>query len=171
MEKETLNLEGFLPYRLSIASNAISNVIAGAYRSTFGLTIPEWRLITVLAERGEATQNQLGAITRMDKVAVSRAAIALEKRKLVNRSPKPNDGRSNLLRLTVEGMSLYDQVAPQALSLEREWLAGFSATERDALIRTLLQLEDAATQLARLGRRDRWSMQPPAEQAEMDTIL
>ena len=156
MGTEKLNLEGFLPYRLSIASNTISNVIAGAYRSTFGLTIPEWRLVTVLAEREEATQNELATITRMDKVAVSRAAMALEKRGLVGRSPNPDDGRSNLLRLTEQGTALYSEVAPQALSLEKEWLSGFSGADRDRLIKTLLRLEDAAIQLAqRRGRRGR----------------
>lgn len=154
MDTEKLNLEGFLPYRLSITSNAISDVIAGAYRSTFGLSIPEWRLITVLAERVEATQNQLGIITRMDKVAVSRAAIALVKRNLVRRSPNPVDGRSNLLRLTTEGISLYEQVAPQALSLEKEWLAQFSDREREQLTSTLLRLEAAAARLAQRGRLD-----------------
>lgn len=153
MGTEKLDLEGFLPYRLSIASNAISNVIAGAYRSTFGLSIAEWRLIMVLAHRSEATQNELATITRMDKVAVSRAAMTLEKRKLVARSPNPEDGRSNLLRLTADGLALHGEVAPQAQSLEREWLDGIDAEERERLVAMLLRLEQAATDLAqRRGR-------------------
>ncbi len=35
-----LKLDDFLPYRLSIASNAVSDAVAGAYRARFGLKIP-----------------------------------------------------------------------------------------------------------------------------------
>ena len=48
----TLKLDAFLPYRLSVASNRVSGTIAGAYQARFGLRIPEWRLLTVLAVIG-----------------------------------------------------------------------------------------------------------------------
>ncbi len=142
-----LRLAAFVPYRLSIATNMVSDVIAGAYRALFGLTIPEWRLIAVLAERGGSTQFDLGAVTRMDKVTVSRAAIALVARGLMSRSPNPQDKRSHLLSLTAEGLALYDQVAPKALALEDAILAEFSADEVVTLIAMLQRLEAAAVRL------------------------
>jgi DNA-binding MarR family transcriptional regulator len=142
-----LRLAAFVPYRLSIATNTVSDVIAGAYRALFGLTIPEWRLIAVLAEKGSATQFDLGAATRMDKVTVSRAAIALVARGLMRRSPIPHDKRSHLVALTAEGQALYDQVAPKALALEDAILADFSADEVAALIAMLQRLEAAAFRL------------------------
>ncbi len=142
-----LRLAAFVPYRLSIATNTVSDVIAGAYRALFGLTIPEWRLIAVLAEKGSATQFDLGAATRMDKVTVSRAAIALVARGLMRRSPTPHDKRSHLVALTAEGQALYDQVAPKALALEDAILADFSADEVAALIAMLQRLEAAAVRL------------------------
>ena len=66
-----LQLDSYLPYRLSVASNAVSGLIARAYEDRFGLSIPQWRLICVLAEDGPATQGQLVARTVMDKVTVS----------------------------------------------------------------------------------------------------
>ena len=54
-----LALEEYLPYRLSVASNAVSRLIARAYEDRFGLTIPEWRLLAVLAEAGSAAQRGL----------------------------------------------------------------------------------------------------------------
>jgi DNA-binding MarR family transcriptional regulator len=148
MTKRTLRLDEFVPYRLSIASNMVSDVIAGAYRSLFGLNVPEWRLITILAERGLITQFGLGAATRMDKVTVSRAAIALVERGLVKRSPNPEDKRSHLLSLTKEGRALYDQVAPKALAFEETMLAEFSKEEVRALMSMLLRLEAAAARHA-----------------------
>ena len=143
----TLRLSGFVPYRLSIASNTVSDVIAGAYRALFGLSIPEWRLVAVLAEKGSATQLELGVATRMDKVTVSRAAIALTHRALVRRSPNRQDRRSHLLSLSPEGRRLYEQVAPKALALEDAMLADFSAEEIQSLMRMLQRLEAAALRI------------------------
>ncbi|WP_308223002.1 MarR family winged helix-turn-helix transcriptional regulator [Sphingomonas sp. J344] len=84
----TLKLDAFLPYRLSVASNRVSGTIAGAYQARFGLRIPEWRLVTVLAEFGSMSQQALCGRTQMDKVTVSRAAISLHERGLVTRTPQ-----------------------------------------------------------------------------------
>ena len=51
-----LVLDAYLPYRLSVASNAVSGLIARAYEDRFGLPVPQWRLICVLAEDGALTQ-------------------------------------------------------------------------------------------------------------------
>lgn len=148
MRKEKkLSLQHFLPYRLSIASNAVSDLIAGAYRTLFGLSVPEWRLVAVLAERERISQFEIGARTRMDKVTVSRAAIALVERGLVERAPNPEDKRSHLLLLTAAGWSLYRQVAPEALALEKALLAGFSRAEIDSFTAMLSRLENAAAAL------------------------
>ncbi|MES2442588.1 MAG: MarR family winged helix-turn-helix transcriptional regulator [Pseudomonadota bacterium] len=140
----TLKLDKFLPYRLSIASNAVSDAVATAYRTLFGLRIPEWRLVAVLAEDGALSQQALCGRTRMDKVTVSRAAIALADRRLVARAPNPEDQRSHLLTLTPEGWALYEQVAPKALELERRVFEGIAPEEIEAFRAMLARLEAAA---------------------------
>ncbi|MBO9622749.1 MAG: MarR family transcriptional regulator [Sphingomonas sp.] len=143
----TLKLDEFLPYRLSIASNAVSDAVATAYRTLFGLRIPEWRLVTVLAEGGAMSQQALCGRTRMDKVTVSRAAIALAERGLIVRASNPGDQRSHLLTLSPEGRALYKQVAPKALELERRVFAGFTAEERAQLRSMLDRIEESVKQL------------------------
>jgi len=130
-------LDDFLPYRLSFTSNLVSEQIARAYQSLFGLTIPEWRLIAVTAEEGETTQQRICARTRMDKVTVSRAAIALTERALLARGPNPDDKRSHLLTLSADGRALYAAVAPKAKAMEAEIFSCLSAQERETLIRLL----------------------------------
>ena len=142
-----LRLDEFLPYRLSIASNRVSSVVATAYQSLFGLKIAEWRLIAVIAEGDGMTQQALGLATRMDKVTVSRAAIALVDRGLVARRPNAQDQRSHLLSLTAAGKSLYDNVAPKALELEAKVFAGFSAQELSTFRMLLDRLEALAAAL------------------------
>ena len=133
-----LILDRFLPYRLSVASNAVSTRISNAYRKRFGLRIPEWRLVTILAETDRITPARLGEVTRMDKIAVSRAASALIERGLVRTFENPADGRSHLLSLTDEGRALYGEMAPMALAAEAELFRDFTPDERrqiDALLR------------------------------------
>jgi DNA-binding MarR family transcriptional regulator len=144
-----LKLNTFVPYRLSIAANAVSDVVAKAYRSHFGLTVPEWRLVAVLGEEKELSQLDLGLATRMDKVTVSRAAIALTGRGLVRRSVNPKDLRSQLLSLTHAGADVYAQVAPKALELERALLAEFDGPDLKAMMSMFQRLEAAAERLSK----------------------
>lgn len=129
MTDRPLVLDQFIPFRLSFTSNLVSDTIARTYDALFGLSIPEWRLVAVVAETGGASQGGVAGRTRMDKVTVSRAAIALVERGLLQRGDNPGDRRSHLLTLTPAGQQLYAAVAPKALDLERRIFAGFSAEE------------------------------------------
>jgi DNA-binding MarR family transcriptional regulator len=143
-----LRLDAYLPYRLSVASNAVSGLIARAYQDRFDLTIPQWRLICVLAEDGGLTQGQIVARTVMDKVTVSRAAQGLLKRQLVGRSEHQADGRSHVLALSEEGGRLHAEIAPLALAYEAALIAGLAPEEVTLLKRLLGRLQTAAGALA-----------------------
>lgn len=139
-----LTLDRFIPYRLSVASNAVSTRISESYRKRFGLKIPEWRLIAILAERQPMTPQDIGRAGELDKITVSRAATALIDRGLMARSRNPEDGRSHFLALTDEGQVLYNQIAPVALALEAELMASFADNEKAVLEALLRRLEAAA---------------------------
>jgi DNA-binding MarR family transcriptional regulator len=143
-----LQLDGYLPYRLSVASNAVSGLIARAYEDRFGLSVPQWRLLCVLAEDGGLTQVQIVARTVMDKVTVSRAAQGLVKRRLVARAQNRADGRSHMLALTAEGRGLYGEIAPLALAYEAALISGLAPEDVTLLKRLLARLQAAAGQLA-----------------------
>lgn len=144
MPTNQLNLAAFLPYQLSIASNAVSDRIARQYQARFGLKIPEWRLMAVLGQGVPQTQRDLVHATRMDKVTVSRASAALTERGLISRAASERDGRSHLLALTEAGQSLYAEIAPVALDMEQRLLSCLSADERSQLSDLLSRLREAA---------------------------
>jgi DNA-binding MarR family transcriptional regulator len=144
MSHKSLNLDNFLPYRLSIVSNLVSDVIAESYQTLFGLKIPEWRLLAVIAETKGTTQLEIGRRTRMDKVTVSRAALAMQDRGLIMRRPNSDDGRSHMLALTSAGAALYRQVVPLALALEQEIFESLSKAEIDKLTQVLDKIMLAA---------------------------
>lgn len=133
-------LAGFLPYQLSITSNAVSSVIASRYRARFGLKVPEWRVMAVLGDAGAATQRQLTEATLMDKVAVNRACKVLEERGLVERQPNARDGRSHLLDLTEEGGAVYREIMPLARQSESEIFASLDEDQQEQLRKLLLQV-------------------------------
>jgi DNA-binding MarR family transcriptional regulator len=141
-------LAGFLPYQLSVASNAVSALIAERYRNRFGLKIAEWRVMAVLGDAGTMTQRALTAATVMDKVAVNRAVKVLEERGLVARVPNPEDGRSHLLALTGDGRGIHAEVMPLARATEADLLAGLDPQEEALLRRLLGALRERATTLA-----------------------
>ena len=134
----TRTLSRFLPYLLSLASNAVSGRIAMEYRQRWGLSIPEWRVMAVLGDSGAATQRDLTKRTLMDKVAVNRACKILEERELAERTPNRQDGRSHLLDLTEAGHAMHAEIMPLALEMERQLFEGFSKDELD-LFRALLE--------------------------------
>ncbi|MFZ4746802.1 MAG: MarR family winged helix-turn-helix transcriptional regulator [Sphingomonas sp.] len=136
-----LRLDDFVPYRLSYTSNLVSEAIARTYESLFGLTIPEWRLVAVIAEHDGITQAAICTRTGMDKVTVSRAAIALTARGLVSRAPSISDRRSLELALSSDGRALYAQIAPKALELEKRIFGGLGTQELRAFVATLRQID------------------------------
>ena len=146
MASDTSNaplLADFLPYQLSIASNAVSGRIAQLYQARFELKISEWRIMAVLGESDALTQRELAARTLMDKVAVNRACKVLEKRALVERLPNEEDGRSHHVALTDGGREIYGKIMPLARDVERQLLEPFSAEERTVLRDMLARLREA----------------------------
>jgi DNA-binding MarR family transcriptional regulator len=140
-------LADFLPYLLSVTSNAVSSRVAEAYRARFGLRIPEWRVMAVLGDSGARTQRDLTSATLMDKVAVNRACKALEDRGLAQRIANARDGRSHHLELTEEGRAMHGRIMPLALGMERQLFESFSGTEREDFARFLTRLREASTGL------------------------
>ena len=147
MPTSKLTLSEFLPYQLSITSNAVSDLIARSYQGRFGLKIPEWRVMAVLGERASVTQRDLVAATAMDKVTVNRASKALVDRGLLGRAPNETDGRSHHLALTQLGRELYDQIVPLALSVEVELEKVLTAEEAQILSGMLERLRTKAANI------------------------
>jgi DNA-binding MarR family transcriptional regulator len=139
-----LRLQDYLPYRLSVAANAVSRLIARAYERRFGLKIPQWRVLAVLADEGPQTQQSLCGRTVMDKVSVMRAARGLARRGLVRRLPNRTDRRSHRLALTASGQRIYRDIVPLALAHEARLLRGLQRREVAQLDRLLRRLEQTA---------------------------
>ena len=142
----SLDLEHFLPYRLSVLSNRVSGAIAQVYSDRFGLGVTEWRVMAVLGRYPDLSAGEVAQRTAMDKVAVSRAVAGLVDTGRVERETHGDDRRRSVLRLTAAGRAIHDDVAPLALAFERRLLDGMAPDERDVLFRLLDRLDELELQ-------------------------
>lgn len=141
-----LDLERFLPYRLSVLSNNVSQAIARQYAERFELSVNEWRAMAILGRYPGVSANEVAERTAMDKVAVSRALARLIDAGRVRRTTHGDDRRRSVLELTARGRKVYEQVAPMALRHEQRLLAHLDAQERDWLDRILTKLDRVEAQ-------------------------
>ncbi len=140
-----LNLRSFLPFRLSVLSNAVSRRIADLYDREFGLTIWQWRVMAVSADSPGISATEIGQRTQMDKVAVSRAVAGLLERSLLERKASTQDGRRALLFLSPAGREIYEAIVPLALAEEARLLDVLSTREAADLARLMEKLAHAAS--------------------------
>lgn len=137
-----LELDRFLPYRLSVLSNRISQDIAALYGERFGLNVTQWRILAVLGRYPGLSATEVAERTAMDKVAVSRAVTSLLGSGRLQRRLHGDDRRRSVLQLSAKGYRVYDDVAPLALEYERRLLEGLQPDERSALDRLLSRMEE-----------------------------
>ena len=133
MKIHTLRLKEFMPYRLSVLTNRISDLIARVYVQRFDIGVSHWRVIAVLGEEPGISATQVAARTAQDKVTVTRAVQYLVEKGLVRRRASQTDGRVSHLVLTARGQRVCAEITPAALSCEQSLLAALSPEERRQL--------------------------------------
>jgi DNA-binding MarR family transcriptional regulator len=136
-----LVLPQFLPFRLNRLADAVSHNLSEIYRHSFGLEIPEWRVLVTVGQVGSCTSRDIAISTRMHKTRVSRAVASLQARKFIVRALNPVDGRERRLRLSGTGRKLYAALVPLALARERGLLGCLSAAKKESFLDALTRLE------------------------------
>ena len=145
---ERFILSEFLPYRIVALGDRLSRRLARAYAGE-GVTIPEWRVLAVISQKDRMAARDVVAMTPLDKMAVSRAVIALEEKGFVRRSEDPGDRRVALLSLSAEGRAVFNRIARVALDFEKQLVDDLTAEERRQLRASLSRLEAFAQSGAR----------------------
>jgi DNA-binding MarR family transcriptional regulator len=139
----SLELEKFLPHRLSMLSSLAGQALATIHGPR-GLNRSEWMVLSSIAERGQTTAKDIGALFHMQKAKVSRAVAGLMERELISRRPNPRDHRLAVLELTPRGQELYSQCAPAAAAVGHRLEQALEMADREVLLRCLAKLAHAA---------------------------
>jgi DNA-binding MarR family transcriptional regulator len=143
-----LRLEDFLPHRLNVLSSQVSQALTRVY-SSYGITIPEWRVLVTLGQFGVMTGKAIGARTHMHKTKVSRAVAELERRKFLSRRANRSDLREAFLSLTPAGRAVYEELAPRALEFTARLSEAVSPIDQTAFDRAVKQLTERSAELVR----------------------
>lgn len=114
------DLERFLPYRVTVAAQRLSEGLARQYRDRFGISIPEWRVLAHLAHSGNVSVRDIEARVAMERSKVSRAASRLEASGYVEKRINDADRRLLQLTLTARGRRLMAELLPIALAYQEE---------------------------------------------------
>ncbi len=127
---QVLELEKFLPYRLSILAQLVSESLHDLYAGPFGLSVTQWRVMAALGRFAPLTASEVGQRIVMDKVAISRAVAGLMKRGLVERTTDRDDRRRASLKLSARGRAMHARIVPLALNYEDRLYKALGASER-----------------------------------------
>lgn len=145
----SLRLEEFLPYRLVMLAEQVSQSLSRLYSDRYGITNPEWRTLAALGQFGTMTSTEIGRHSRMHKTKVSRAVAELEAKGFVSRETSRADMRVAHLTLTPKGIETYRRLVPLALQFGDRLAGGLSAEETLVLERVLTSLMERSDEIAR----------------------
>ncbi len=116
---DEFDLEYFTPYRLTVAAQLLSEQLAHQYRTQFGISVPEWRVLVHLTHSGNASVRDIEARVAMEKSKVSRAASRLETAGYIIKRVNENDRRLVQLSLTKKGDELMKRLLPLAREFQK----------------------------------------------------
>lgn len=120
MKYESFDLNGFLPFQLSVMTERIRKELTSRFAPEFQLSVPEWRVLVQLWGSEGVSVRELHVAVAMDKSKVSRAASRLESAGMVEKRENADDRRLLQIRLTQQGSELVMRLIPIAHEFEKE---------------------------------------------------
>jgi DNA-binding MarR family transcriptional regulator len=132
-----------MPTWLISRAYAYSHRLLGEGFATAGVRGYHYRLLAALEEFGPASQAALGRRTSIDRSDVVAVLNDLADRELIERSPDPEDGRSNIVTITAAGTKELQKLDEILAGVQEKLLAPLSAADRTQLIALLGRLLEA----------------------------
>lgn len=122
-------LEDFIPFKLAVVANRISQSIGHLFETRFNIQMPEWRILMALYAYGGMPFYELVARTSMDKARVSRAQRRLADLRMIETRIDANDRRKLLLSISEIGARMCAEILPAVASREAWFLEALNDDE------------------------------------------
>jgi homoprotocatechuate degradation regulator HpaR len=106
------------------------------------LTEQQWRILRALAGVDAIEVTELARVAFLLGPSLSRILRDLEERKLIERRPRKDDLRRNILSITAKGKRLIEAVAPTSEAIYAEFTRRYGASRLTELQNMLKQLEE-----------------------------
>jgi len=136
-----VRLDDFLPYLLNRIANRLNMALAEDLK-TIGVSVPEYRVLAVLAAKDGRTVNELSVYTVIEQSTLSKLLLRMHAAGLVERRGDASDGRVVNVYMTAAGRAAFAKVLPLALDHYRAAIDGLDDEERATLVRTLHRVLD-----------------------------
>ncbi len=131
------DITDLLGFKLLRLSNTMGRSAEQQYIGRLGLTLAEWRCLSIVASRGPLAASEVVAAIRTDKAWVSRTIDRLAARDLVRVRPDRRDRRRTLLSATPRGRTLNDAILAAAID-RHEWLLDALSEDHRAIFLSAL---------------------------------
>lgn len=139
---KALELDAFIPYRLSLLSHRMTlnatELDAGGGR----LTVQEWRVLSIVADSGPLIPAEIRRFGTQDKSTISWAIKRLEQRGFLLRQPRARDARTFEVLLSESGWVWYRERMPIAEIKAKAILSKLTRLERTELARIIDKLDE-----------------------------
>lgn len=112
------------------------------------VTLPQLRLMVVLATRGDAKLVALADRLGVNPSTVMRMADRLTAAGLLSRKPNPEDRRENLLSLTAAGQRTVDEVTARRRDEVAAIVGRMAPEQRSALVAALTAFSEAGQEIS-----------------------
>src|ERR1700759_3947548 len=101
--REPKSVTDLLTTRFLRLSNTLALYSGRRYREQFGVTLPEWRVMSIIAARDVTTARDISRALATDKAWVGLSVKRLSRRGFLRRAADKQDTRRILLSLTRQG--------------------------------------------------------------------
>lgn len=139
-DRDILDIDHYAPFLLNAVSNAWSRNTSAVYRREFGLSLLDWRIISMLNIEPGITASRICDVIRLDKAAVSRALRQLMDKDLLEIEQASTDPRKRLWWLSEAGQKVHEAMLATALSFESELVSGIPARDLDTFLRVMRRM-------------------------------
>lgn len=140
--EDILWLNDYLPYRLAVVATRMLREASQIYKGRRNpLTTPQWRTLAILANHEPLTATEIGRISMLDKVAISRALAQLQHRGFITRQRIRDDRRVLDVTLTAEGWRYYNNLVPEMKRQEQALRQVLDAADLKKLFEILEQFD------------------------------
>lgn len=117
--EKRFNLQKGLGYRLSLLASINSRKIE-SHLTELGLTRLMWCVLLAIEEEGLTQPSEIAEFIGINRTAASRTLRQMHERKLINRLPGRDDGRSILVTATEKGKQALEAALPKARIVAQE---------------------------------------------------
>jgi DNA-binding MarR family transcriptional regulator len=137
----TLALDELLPYLVNRLGNLTVQLFSRDLAPA-GLTVPMWRVIAVLNEKGPSKLTDLALLTSIDQSTLSRLTVQMQTAGLIHRVRSQTSGRELVLDVSARGRKLVRDLAPVAQAYAACMGVGISERDLEVTRRVLRHMYD-----------------------------